>query len=153
MKFILTIIFFIGCVRGDGSLVAVHVSDEVKHWHNGELVSRVEKAVHYWDIAGAQFRVDPVERPVDCIEIVASIGECCGVAAWYAAKQVVLSLDAFDGYGIYWQQTTIAHELGHAMRLEHTRDPNSVMFATTTFGWPSISEVDIQEHHRVWGSR
>ena len=52
---------------------------------------------------------------------------------------------------IMWDSTTIEHELGHTLGLQHTDDTESVMYKDVT-PWPTtITDKNVQDVRNTWG--
>lgn len=168
MRFLALLLLVGGCrvvYPGDGQLVAVELDEALRPCATEAL--RI--GTHYWDEAGVQLRVRE-ELPAGG-RIAAKIsvrGDACtdlGDAVVHSGNGTVAPTPAaqYDLYGgnVYlflknWTDDmpgmaqTIAHELGHAIGLDHVHEYDAVMNGDGGPYRPDLADADLREHARVW---
>lgn len=176
---IITIFGTTGCVGGHSGVdfVLVDVVSEVQNRciHTvlaepgvSELCGQelVRRAAHEWDDAGAKFRTIedwPEGLPAnDRVVIKATLSDLSGenIGGYYTrGDDVRLNLDSWDDPNGLWSdqlvEQVIAHELGHAMGLQHLSNCHTLMAGddkgcTQLIGTWGPEADDLTEYKSIW---
>lgn len=154
-----------GCRKvypGDGQVVIVDlVQDGDMPVENGTVVRRLDVVrfgTHVWDSAGARFRLPDEVGPAEDVyekHLPLRIGGCSageGIAGYdlfYGDICLEGKDPALDIPGWGWGQV-VAHEIGHAMGLDHINDHDAIMTSYGPLITTEINDADLAEYRRVW---
>lgn len=160
-----------GCSRvvypGDGRLVIVEIDPELEETKvNGyPLGTIIRNGIRYWDTAGARLRTrdqlsDQELRDIDNAPRLRVRGNRGVVGSNLSREHVAFyhpdsgDIEIFlDGWhsneSLAKQIGIVAHEVGHAIGLNHVADTDSIMSAPPS-SRRDLSDSDLQEHARVW---
>ncbi len=150
------------CIRFPGNdLVIVQIEESIKS--NAEAVSSIKEGIRQWDAVGARFRTldqvlpDEVDkaRYAPALRFTGDYNEADpDEAAYYERGLGIINLHLF-----FWDKQPkdalihlVAHEIGHSMGLQHLTEPEAIMNHNTTLNL-TLTESDINEYYRVWGSQ
>jgi hypothetical protein len=113
------------------------------------LMPHIKKAINYWNNAGLQ-ALEPCSNGsiyVGVADLKTTL-HAEGYTTFGLTMTITLDYDAYNHDDSY-TDFTLAHEFGHALSLEHTRDPSSVMHPVFRELNYYTSPYDIQQGYRL----
>lgn len=159
---LLFLLIFSGCeykvFYSGKDTVVVDLDPCISEWNNREGLELARKGIHLWDKVGANFMLsdellssnDYPVLPIRCFN-----GDFGGSVGQYTPKNGEIKIAIY-----YWDiaimldrkiqtSNTIAHEIGHAMKLGHVKDKTAIMFPAVSDSL-DLSDSDVQEYNNNW---
>ncbi len=99
-----------------------------------------------WNVIGAGYFI---ENDRAAYNLWCATDSIAPFIAFTSKAGIAVDCSVFATYSQEQRERTLMHEVGHLMGLDHTLEPESVMYAQRSDGGPIATQYDIAEYERI----